>query len=94
MPFSYAGQEILTDDFSFLTAHIVVIGAQNKAFSFVTGQDTNGQPLYSCTGNVAQDNGLSRQLGKYRRDWAACDVSWGGHEVLTFNSGLVDGLAQ
>ena len=83
MPFSYAGQEILTDDFSFLTAHIVDIGAQNKAFSFVTGQDTNGQPLYSCTGNVAQDNGLSRQLGKYRRDFdGECHVSWGRSEIV------------
>jgi hypothetical protein len=42
----------------------------------VAGLDADGTPLYFCTG-LYQD-GL--QPGKARRDWDACDVSWGGSE--------------
>jgi hypothetical protein len=42
----------------------------------VAGLDGDGTPLYFCTGYF-QDG---MQPGKARRDWDACDVSWGGSE--------------
>jgi hypothetical protein len=92
--FPYAGVEILTGDYSLLISHIVY-PTQSPAFSFVTGQDTNGQPLYSCTADFTFQGITSVQLGKYRRD-LGCHVSYGGREwgVADRDAGLVDGFAQ
>jgi Protein of unknown function (DUF3421) len=94
--FSYAGVEVLTSDFS----HVIVrtrsmVPAGNLAFDFVAGQDTNGQPLYACRAQLfREDNDFSIQLGKYRRDFDSCHVSYGGFEMHGDNGGsLVDGLA-
>jgi hypothetical protein len=56
------------------------------ADAIVGGADTGGQPLYLCSADVSQavDPPLyvsgSRQPGKARADWNACDVSYGGLE--------------
>jgi hypothetical protein len=46
------------------------------ADAIVAGLDADGTPLYACT--AFYQDGL--QPGKARRDWNACDVSWGGSE--------------
>jgi hypothetical protein len=51
------------------------------SFDFLVGQDTNGDGLYACTTHIPYlDGGKSTQLGKYRRDFDGCHVSWGGKE--------------
>jgi hypothetical protein len=78
--FSYAGGEILTDNFNFvILRHYGSL--QGAAFDFVAGQDTNGQPLYACTASIPADNYHSTQLGKYRKDFSHCHVGWGGKEL-------------
>ena len=62
-----------------------------RAFDFVAGADTNGQPLYACTAHIDADNLYSTQLGKYRKDFNDCHVGWGGKEwVDVGKEGLVD----
>ena len=78
--FSYAGVEMLGYDAK-LTKLRTTYQLGNPAFDFAVGQDTNGQPLYACTTQIAKDNGLSLQLGKYRKDFSGCHVGWGGNEV-------------
>jgi hypothetical protein len=46
------------------------------ADAIVAGIDSDGSPLYVCT--VFFQDGM--QPGKARKDWNACDVSWGGSE--------------
>ena len=80
--FSYAGAEVLTNDFSFVILRTTDLFFRPQRFDFVAGQDTNGQPLYACTTPIHDvDGGVSLQLGKYRRDFDGCHVSWGGVEL-------------
>jgi hypothetical protein len=79
--FSYAGAEVLTQDFSLVILKTIDLFFPHKLFDFVAGQDTNGQPLYLCTTPVHYlDGGVSVQLGKYRKDFDGCHVSWGRAE--------------
>jgi hypothetical protein len=59
----------------FLTEYV----SPNSPFpvdAIVGGADIGGQPLYICSA----DMGDGYQPGKARRDWNACDVSFGGLE--------------
>jgi hypothetical protein len=80
--FSYAGNEVLTNDFSFVILRTTNLFFRIQSFDFVAGQDRKGQPLYACTTPVyGLDGGKSIRLGKYRRDFDdGCHVSWGGYE--------------
>jgi hypothetical protein len=56
------------------------------ADAIVGGTDIGGQPLYLCSADVSEAvdppffTSGSRQPGKARADWNACDVSYGGLE--------------
>jgi hypothetical protein len=78
--YSYAGAEVLTNDFAFVILRTKGFSPAD-AFDFLVGQDTNGDGLYACTTRIPYlDLGKSTQLGKYRRDFDGCHVSWGDFE--------------
>ena len=93
--YSYAGREVSTTYYDLLSLNNASIPyPERPLFDFVVGEDTNGQPLYACAGRVEADSDRSLQLGKYRQDFPACDVGWGGSEWLTENvDQIVDGIA-
>lgn len=90
---SYAGVEVSTGSFTMVLPQTRAIAEANVPifFNFAVGQDTNGQPLYACTGSLDVDNRLSLQLGKYRRDFEFCHVGYGGLEQNAGDSRLLDG---
>jgi hypothetical protein len=92
--FSYAGREVSTNYFDFLYLNIEARTPTTPIFfDFVVGTDTNGEDLLACAGTVAADNDSSVQLGKFRQDFSACHVSWGGDEWEANNTSVVDGIS-
>jgi hypothetical protein len=69
-----------TIDYSFTfgpyRSDAVYYGYYWPADAIVAGKDSDGTTLYMCT--AYYQSGF--QPGKTRRDWNACDVSWGGSE--------------
>ena len=45
--------------------------------AIIVGHDNDGTPFYSCRVSV----GSSVQIGKTRKDWAGCDIGYGGGEL-------------
>jgi hypothetical protein len=74
---SYAGLEVSTGSFTMVLRQTRAIAEANVPifFNFAVGQDTNGQPLYACTGVLEVDHHASLQLGKYRRYFEFCHVA-------------------
>jgi hypothetical protein len=54
-----------------------VVGAPPPADIISGGTDGDGGLLYPCSASYAG----TTQVGKVRRDWSACDIPYGGHEI-------------
>jgi len=96
--FSYAGREMLASyfDLVFLRTVSLVDSWTQLTYDFPVGEDTNGDPLYACTGKVNLEPDFHTQLGKFRQDFRAddgnrtCHVGYADLEWNADNSFLVD----